>query len=804
MAKKLLKFGGSSIATSRQIRNVSAIISNQTTAHELAVVVSAIGGVTDQLNRLGTTAGEGKIDSGLWHSIKEKHAKILDDLHCCEDTRCCIEAIFSNLHSDLSLVAQSRDLTSKHIDKILSYGELLSATIIADFLNQNGTKSQVLDAREVVLTDNHFGHAYVHYQRTYNRIRSYCNDREAIQIITGFLGATEDGETTTLGRSGSDYSASIFGAALNVDEIEIWTDVNGILTADPAIVADEKTITHLTYEEAMELAHAGAKVIFPPTMIPAKYKKIPIRIKNTKNRDHPGSLVTHSRKINGEKAVGISSLLGISLLRFQGAGMVGVHGVNSRIFSALAKEKISVLLVSQAFSEHATCFAVDPNLVKKAISVLEKEFAVEMEHHYIDPIRVEDHLSMVAVVGEGMRSTPGISGLVFGRLGKENINIVAIAQGSSMRNISFIISEAEVDDAMNALHNEFFETHSSGLNLYLFGVGTVGSELLSILANKGQSHLRIKGVASSQKMLLDAHGLNLDNLKSELNASSQPLDMDAFLQSAARHGRKKVLVDCTASESLSKDYGNMLEHGFSIVTANKIANTLDYQYYQSLRETAEEKGLSFFYEANVGAGLPVISTLQNLLATGDEIISIEGIFSGTLSYLFNSYTSEMAFSNLVKEAKSKGFTEPDPRDDLNGKDVARKLLILARESGANMELADVAVESLLPPGSASIESIDGFFDHLSQYDKDMKTMAGKSERENKKLRYIGKFENGTASVSLKKVGTDHPFYELQGSDNMVAFRTARYPHQPLVVRGAGAGAAVTAAGVLGDIYNCIT
>ncbi len=803
MAKKLLKFGGSSIATATQIKHVSEIIKAQVTDHELAIVVSAIGGVTDQLNDLAAKAGDGELNDELFASLIDRHTKLLADLNCCEDTRCCIHNLFSDLHSDLSQIAHSRANTPKNLDKILSYGELASTTIIADYLNQNGIHAESLDARQVVLTDDHFGHAYVHYQRTYDRIRSFCKHRDAIQIITGFLGANEFGETTTIGRSGSDYSASIFGAALNVEEIEIWTDVNGILTADPTIVNDAKTISHLTYEEAMELAHAGAKVIFPPTMIPAKYKKIPIRIKNTQDPSHVGSLVTHSRKINGEKAVGISSLSGISLLRFQGAGMVGVHGVNSRIFSALAKEKISVLLVSQAFSEHATCFAVDPKLVNKAIAALEAEFAVEMKHHYIDPIRIEENLSMVAVVGEGMRSTPGISGQVFGRLGDEQINIIAIAQGSSMRNISFIVSDEEVDHAIRTLHNEFFNPVSCRLNLYLFGVGTVGQELISILQDIDEDQICVKGVANSKKLILNDNGFGLNRINDRLHASEVSFDLDAFFQSVSTESGKKVIVDCTASDSFSKQYGQMMDKGFSIVTANKIANTLDYQFYKSLRETAAERGVPFYYEANVGAGLPVISTLKNLLSSGDEIISIEGIFSGTLSYLFNTLTSEIAFSKLVRDAKSQGFTEPDPRQDLNGMDVARKLLILARETGAEMEISDIKIESLLPEGSDAFDSVNDFLDHLSQFDGEMKAQVEAADGCEEKLRYIGKYENGEASVSLQSVSSDHPFYELQGSDNIIAFRTKRYSDQPLVIKGAGAGAAVTAAGVLGDIYQCL-
>ncbi len=806
MSLRVLKFGGSSISNADRIRHVGTIIRQRQQEDEcLAVVLSALGGVTNKLLILAESAARGQNIEALFQDLENHHSRIISELlpENDQNLRSRLEVYYSELKSDLDYISEEKQLSSQTLDKFLSYGELLSTEIIANYLSQNGIAAEQLDARKVVLTDDHYGHAYVHYQKSYNRIRSYCKDRDRLQIITGFLGATEAGETTTLGRSGSDYSASIFGAALNASTIEIWTDVNGILSADPSIVKDAKTISHLTYEEAMELAHAGARVIFPPTMIPAKYKQIPIVIKNTLNPDHPGSLITQMRKIIGEKAVGISSISGISLLRLQGAGMVSIHGINGRIFSALAKEKISVLLVSQAFSEHATCFAVNPLLVQSAIRVLEREFAVEMKNHYIDRIRIEDKLSMVAVVGEGMRHTPGISGTVFSTLGNQEVNIIAIAQGSSERNISFIIEDDEVDRALKALHQEFFDESKAGVDLFLTGVGTVGSELLSILGESKQGQICLKGVASSRKMVVGDHAIEPQKAVKHLMQSNDAFVLDEFLDGVLNHSRQKVFVDCTASESLSKQYPWILEKGFSIVTANKIANTFDYKFYQSLREKASENGVSFFYEANVGAGLPVISTLKNLLSTGDKIISIEGIFSGTLSYLFNTLTPDIPFSQLVREAKAKGFTEPDPRQDLNGLDVARKLLILARETGAELELEDIKIESLLPQGSESIESVDAFLAHLANFDDEMKTRLENAENKDQKLRFIGKFEKGQASVSLQAIGREHPFYELQGSDNIIAFQTARYPDQPLVIKGAGAGAAVTAAGVLGDIQNCI-
>lgn len=801
---KILKFGGSSIDTAERIRNVGQIIKNAIQDNsQIVVVVSAFGGVTNSLIKLTENASSKNTTAILIDEISQRHHLCLDELLPNKHTELhtTIDELLNRLINEFEFILKEQPLTKQRLDSILSYGELLSSLIIAAYLDAQEIPAEPLDARQVVLTDNHFGHAFVHYQKSYNRIRDYFHGREKLQVVTGFLGATEQSETTTLGRSGSDYTASIFGAALNADVIEIWTDVNGILTTDPGVVNQAKTISNLTYEEAMELAHAGAKVIFPPTMIPALYKKIPIWIRNTFSPEHLGTRISDERERDDEVAVGISSLSHVSMIRIQGAGMVGMHGLIGRIFTSLAKKKINIILVSQVFSEHSICFVIDPKQVSDAVEILENEFEFELRKHVIDKIRVEEQLSLVALVGEGMRHTPGISGQLFGILGRKNINVVAIAQGSSERNISFIVADQDVDTALQTLHRQFFYPHESKTELFLAGVGTVGTALLKILNSENNQQLKLKGVANSRKMIISENGIDYIFCKEKLGTADAEFDLNTFLKSSTTSNRK-IFVDCSASTELSAKYPHILAHGFSIVTANKIANSSSMDHYEKIRKIADENNLHFYYEANVGAGLPVISTLKTLLESGDEVISIKGIFSGTLSYLFNTLTPELPFSKLVRKAHEQGFTEPDPRDDLNGKDVARKLLILAREIGCKLELEDIQVDSLLPNGSADQKTVEGFLTHLENYDDDIKQRLLTANNKNCVLRYIGQFKNGGAQISLQAVNKEHPFYSVTGSDNIISFQTRRYNKHPLVIKGAGAGAEVTAAGVYGDIITC--
>ena len=795
---KILKFGGSSIADADCIRRVGKIIKSQLDDCRAAIVVSAFGGVTNKLSKLAENIEYGFNVQEKSLELKTHHDSVCSALNL-EKLDISID-IWEEFEDCLDSWKKYNDAEFK--DEILSFGERASGTILANFLTQIGIPSTVFDARKAILTDDHFGNAFVHYQQTYKRIRHEFKETNNVEVITGFIGATEDGRTTTLGRSGSDYTASIFGAALNAEEIQIWTDVDGILTADPNSVKQAESISHLNYEEAMELAHGGAKVIFPPTMIPALYKNIPIRIKNTFNASHKGTLITNQRKETDNPAVGISSRSGVCIIRLQGAGMVGLFGLIGRTFTSLASKKINIILVSQVFSEHSVCFVINADHAEKAESLLKKEFDIELNNHVIDKIIVEQNLSLIALVGEGMRHIPGISGKLFNALGREKINVVAIAQGSSERNISFVVDDNAAPKTMRVLHHEFFEKTENKTALILAGVGIVGSELLQILGKKNNPNLQLTGITTSKYMVIDSNGLHAENAKLILKKEHLIANITAVLKSAENYSQK-IFIDCTSSDKIVDHYKEILSSGFSIVAANKKANTREMIFYKNIREKASADDVQFNYETNVGAGLPVISTIQSLMESGDNIHKIEGVLSGTLSYLFNNFDGTESFSKLVKSAMEKGYTEPDPREDLDGMDVARKCLILSRQMGNEMELDEIEVESLLPENSENCNTIEEFLNHLSNFDNQFSKKLKDANKNQKKLCYIGMIKNGNAIVSLKAVNRNHPFYHLEGSENIVSITTDRYLDQPLVIKGHGAGAAVTAGGVMADIMDIV-
>ncbi|MBT3299440.1 MAG: bifunctional aspartate kinase/homoserine dehydrogenase I [Candidatus Marinimicrobia bacterium] len=794
---KILKFGGTSINTPEKVAHVVRLIALE---HPCGVVVSAFGGVTDQLIRLINLAESGLDYSEVLNTLLGRHLGTVSGLQLStnlDSIQKAFQTIRDELQQSLKIISDQKQGTPKLKDAILSVGERFSAIIINEACIKHGLNTRYLDARKVIVTDDYFGSAFVHYQKSYDNIRNEWTDKSKTRIITGFIGATESGDTTTFGRSGSDYTASIFGAALNADEIEIWTDVNGILSADPNVVPNAKTISHITYEEAMELAHAGAKVIFPPTMIPALYKSIPIRIKNTFEPENPGTVITKDRTLGSHFAVGISSLYNITLIRFQGAGMVGRYGVIGRVFEVLANQKINIILVSQVFSEHSICFAIRPEEVSLAQSLLNNEFALELKNKFIDSIKIESDLSLIAVVGEGMRHTPGISGKLFSILGKQNVNLIAIAQGSSERNISFIIKNEEVKSAIRSLHNYIFSDHTK-INVFIVGVGLVGSDLIRLIPD--QPFINICGIMNSHKMILNHDGLNSNNYLEKLK-DGEVADIDIFISKASQT-HHAVFVDVTSSSSIAEKTADILQKGISVVSASKLANSMNQDYYNLIRQNEKQGQSTFKYETNVGAGLPIIETLQTLLSTGDVIEKIEGIMSGTLSYLFSQFDGSIPFSELVKKARVQGYTEPDPRDDLNGMDVGRKILILARETGAELEINDVSIQNLIPEELNPTLSINDFINQLSQFDDQFLNTFTSAKFQNKRLRYIATWDGQKAVVELKAVGEDNPFYHQNGRENFIVFTTKRYKDSPMIIKGHGAGAEVTAAGVLGDILKC--
>lgn len=808
---KILKFGGSSVATPDRIRSIIKIVKPYL-KEEVALVFSAFGGVTDQLIQLSQLALEG--NSEYEEKLKQVENRHLDAVR--ELTKISTQAgilaqvkvQINELEDVLHGIFLVRERTPRTLDYIMSFGERLSAFIIAEAFKDQVLAVNFLDARKVIRTDNNFGHAKVDFALTNQLIYEHFKNSRAIQVITGFIATSESGDTATLGRSGSDYTAAIFAGALKASSLEIWTDVDGMMTADPRLVKKAFTIPQLSYEEAMELSHFGAKVIFPATMRPAMNHQIPICVKNTFNPQAVGTLIS-ANSVNGKLIKGISSMNNISLLNVQGSGMVGVVGVSMRLFSSLAQHKINVVLISQASSEHSICIAVESDLAHRAKQAIEKEFIHELQDELIDEIKTESGLSIIAVVGDGMNHHSGTSGRMFNSLGKNGVNVVAIAQGSSERNISAVISQTDVSKALNALHEAFFLSDKKTLHLFLVGTGLIGSALMrqvkeqfQKLSNDHKLEVKLIGLANSRRMIFNEDSLSLNSCIDDLNKADQSMCLKTFIDKIIQFNfANSVFVDCTSSEQVTQQYAALLSANISIVTPNKKANSGSFESYKLLKGIAQSKGVRFLYETNVGAGLPVINTLNDLLLSGDKIIRIEAVLSGTLNFIFSSFSKERNFSDVVAEAKSKGYTEPDPRDDLSGADVARKILILAREAGTPLELSDVSVENLVPKNCEGEMSNDRFFSKLKENDSHFDELLSHANERSEKLRYQAVLENGKACVKLSSVNSNHPFYSLAGSDNIILLTTERYHERPMVIRGPGAGAEVTAAGVFADIIR---
>jgi aspartokinase/homoserine dehydrogenase 1 len=809
----ILKFGGTSVGSAQSISALMDILSKINIPDSQVVVLSAMGGVTNTLLDMAEQARNGADYAEVLKKVEDKHFDVIRTLlpaSAQNPVLTKLKIYLNELEDILQSVYNLRELSLQTKDLILSYGERCSTMMLSHIARRQFPNALFVDGSELIKTDHNFGQAKVNTQLSETLIRDfYASNADKLLFVTGFIASNDEGRITTLGRGGSDYSAAIWASALNAAEIQIWTDVDGMLTADPRMVKKAFSLPELSYTEAMELSYFGAKVIYPPTMIPAFLKKIPIVIKNTFNVDFPGTYIKHDVQASSLPIKGISSIDEISILNLSGSGMVGKAGFSGRLFSLLSREQVNVVLITQSSSEHSITFAVKPADALKALTLINKEFELELQARKLEYPEVENGLSVLAIVGENMKRTPGISGKLFNALGRNGVNIRAIAQGSSEYNISVIISKTDLSKAVNAVHDAFYADLKKTLNVFCLGTGNIGKTLfqqlqhqMPFLAKNNDLQVKVMGVSNTRKMYLDAEGIDLSNWENALEEKGEKADLAEFIQKMkAMNLANCVFVDNTASHNPIQHYLDVLQSSISVVTCNKIGNSAEYDQYVAFKEAARKHGVDFYYETNVGAGLPIIRTLKDLMLSGDRINRIEAILSGTISYIFNNFTGDRRFNEVVKEAQDLGYTEPDPRDDLNGKDFMRKMLILARDGGYALEEKDVAIESMLPAACLAASSVPEFYQELENNAAYFENLKNEAAKNNKVLRYIGKLENGKVTITLQTVDDSHPFYMLSGSDNIISFTTDRYKERPLVVKGPGAGAEVTAAGVFADIIN---
>lgn len=805
---KVLKFGGTSVGSAKCILEVKKIV--ESVGEPVVVVVSALGGVTDQLIYTSKLAAQGEYTyEKEYNEIVSRHLEVVEgvitDPVSRNEIMKQVVALLDELGNIFKGVFLIGDLSTKTADTIVSYGERLSSFIVSHVIE--GAK--LYDSREFIKTEKQFNKHIVNFEET-NRLTAECfSELDRVSVVPGFIGSnTVTGEVSNLGRGGSDYTASIIAAALDASILEIWTDVDGFMTADPKVISNTYVIEELSYIEAMELSNFGAKVIYPPTIFPVYHKNIPIRIKNSFNPEASGTLITKEKTTEGKAIKGISSINDTCLITVQGLGMVGVIGVNYRIFKALSKVGISVFMVSQASSENTTSFAVKHADADLAVEVLKDEFAHEMIQGEINDIKSEKELATVAIVGENMKRTPGIAGKLFGTLGRSGISVIACAQGASETNISFVIKSKYLRKALNSIHDSFFLSEYQILNIFLTGIGTVGGSLLEQIKQQqpkllaqNSLKLRVVGIADVDNAIFNRKGIDLSNYQEELRTNGQKNSPELLKEEILKMNIfNSVFVDCTASPKIAALYEDFLSHNISVVAANKIAASSSYDNYETLKETARRKGVKYLFETNVGAGLPIINTMNALIASGDKILKLQAVLSGTLNFIFNTISADISLSKAILMAKEARFSEPDPRIDLSGTDVIRKLVILSREAGYKVEQADVE-KNLFVPDKYFEGSLDDFWKSIPELDAEFEEKRKRLESENKKYRFVAEMDNGMCKVGLQEVAMGNPLYDLEGSNNIIMITTERYNEYPMIIKGYGAGASVTAAGVFSDIIS---
>lgn len=808
---KVLKFGGTSVANSENIQKVLAIVAQTSKEQPVAVVVSAFGKTTNALiEGANLAANKDEKYKEVLQNLENHHFNVIKDLIPVQ-TQSGIISYVKQLFNHLETIYEGcfllQELSPKTLANISSFGELLSSYIIANAANTK-FKTEYKDSRELIIASDNYLNAAVNFSESNKNIEAFfTSTKNNVTILPGFVASTKNGITTTLGRGGSDYTAAIIAAAVNATELQIWTDVSGMFTANPSVVKQAFPIPHISYHEAMELSHFGAKVIYPPTIQPVLKKEIPIWIKNTFKPEEPGTLIAKETS-NNKPVKGISHIENITLITLEGSGMVGIPGFSKRLFEAISLHNINIVLITQASSELSICIGIADADAEKAQEVIDETFQFEIQQQKVNPVVLEKDLCIIALVGDNMKNHKGLSGQMFSALGKNNVNIRAIAQGSSEKNISAVINKSDAKKALNTLHEQFFEEKIKQLNLFVTGVGNVGERFLAQLEQQKKFlkkniklNIRVVGLANSKKMIFDENGISLTDWKALL-ANGEPATLERFFESAKNANlRNSVFVDNTANQQVSKVYERYLRESIAVVTCNKIACASSLDNYKTLKAVSRKHNAPFLFETNVGAGLPIIDTLKNLINSGDQVQKIQAVLSGSLNFVFNNYNAQNTFTEVVAQAQKEGYTEPDPKIDLSGVDVARKILILARESGFDMELDAIENNAFLPKSSLETTNNDDFYASLTKNEAHFKALFNAANTKNCRLKYVAEFSNGKANIGLQHIAPDHPFYNLEGSDNIVLFFTDRYPKNPLLIKGAGAGADVTASGIFADIIR---